>query len=91
MHGVAIGIGTGLGVSPGVTLANLMTAAFFFGCARYGCGVAAPVRDDTMGHGSPASQPSRPPIFRAAEQLRACRPGMVPHRYVKKTTGVMVR
>ncbi|HVI34776.1 MAG TPA: hypothetical protein VM684_00965 [Gaiellales bacterium] len=36
MHGEAIGIGHGLGVTPGVTLAYAAVAAFLFGCARYG-------------------------------------------------------
>lgn len=35
MHGPAVGIGNGLGVTPGVTLAYAIVAAFLFGCARY--------------------------------------------------------
>ena len=36
MHGEAIGVGHGLGVTPGVALAYAAVAAFLFGCARYG-------------------------------------------------------
>jgi adenine/guanine/hypoxanthine permease len=36
MHGEAIGVGHGLGVTPGVTLAYAAVAAFLFGCAKYG-------------------------------------------------------
>lgn len=35
MHGPAVGVGNGLGVTPGVTLAYLLMAAFLWGCARY--------------------------------------------------------
>jgi len=35
MHGPAVGIGDGLGVSPTVTLGYLLVAGFFYGCAQY--------------------------------------------------------
>jgi len=35
MHGPAVGIGNGLGVTPSVALAYAVVAAFLYGCARY--------------------------------------------------------
>jgi len=34
MHGPAVGIGNGLGVTPAVALGYAMVAAFLYGCAR---------------------------------------------------------
>jgi AGZA family xanthine/uracil permease-like MFS transporter len=42
MHGDAVGIGHGLGVTPSVALAYAMVAAFLFGLSRKPAFVAVP-------------------------------------------------
>jgi AGZA family xanthine/uracil permease-like MFS transporter len=49
MHGEAIGVGYGLGVTPTVTFAYLLVGAFLLGCARYS--QVQPVRDYEPEHG----------------------------------------
>jgi AGZA family xanthine/uracil permease-like MFS transporter len=49
MHGEAIGVGFGLGVTPTVTFAYLLVGAFLLGCARYS--QVQPVRDYEPEHG----------------------------------------
>ena len=57
MHGEAIGVGYGFGVTPGVTLAYAAVAAFLFGCARYG--EVQPFHDTEPAHGHDAlAQPA---------------------------------
>jgi AGZA family xanthine/uracil permease-like MFS transporter len=34
MHGEAVGVGSGLGVTPSISLGYLMIAAVLYGCAR---------------------------------------------------------
>jgi AGZA family xanthine/uracil permease-like MFS transporter len=52
MHGPAVGIGNGLGVTPGVTLAYAIVAAFLYGCARYAspATLSPPVKADPVAH-----------------------------------------
>ncbi len=52
MHGPAVGIGNGLGVTPGVTLAYAIVAAFLYGCARYAspATLSPPVKAEPVPH-----------------------------------------
>lgn len=52
MHGSAVGVGNGLGVTPGVALAYGLFALFLFACSRFAAG--APVEAPTAGVHSPA-------------------------------------
>jgi AGZA family xanthine/uracil permease-like MFS transporter len=51
MHGEAIGIGNGLGVTPAVTFAYLIVAALFYGCAKYSAAETAPEFEHLSDHG----------------------------------------
>ena len=55
MHGPAVGVGAhGLGVTPSVTLAYAVLAAFLYGCAR----MAASERVAPGIKGAPAAHPA---------------------------------
>jgi AGZA family xanthine/uracil permease-like MFS transporter len=51
MHGEAIGIGKGLGVTPSISLAYAMVAGFLYFCARSLAGASEPKTMTTEPHG----------------------------------------
>jgi adenine/guanine/hypoxanthine permease len=54
MHGDAVGLGGGLGVTPAVAFAYAVVAAFLFGCSRMEAPAAAPSMSEPIPHGVPA-------------------------------------
>ena len=54
MHGDAVGINGGIGVTPSVALAYAVVAAFLFGCSRLALPAAASPRSEPIQHGVPA-------------------------------------
>jgi hypothetical protein len=91
MHGEAIGIGKGLGVTPSISLAYAMVAGFLYLCSRslVGARRAQAMISEPHGVAGAGRMSETKPAFDAARHLDAMAPGAGPDDHAEQRPGVL--